>query len=126
MKAEILIVDDEENLVYFLREALRLEFPDCGIQVAGSGEEGLSRLAEHHYDLIIADYRMPGFSGLELIHGVRYLDPHTAIILMTGFGSDELRGQAEELAIDRYFPKPFELDEMLAAVTELLSGRSEA
>ena len=122
MAARILIVDDEENLTYSLKQALLLQFPDSCVDMAYSGEEGLSRLAASTYDLIIADYRMPGFSGLELIKGVRYLDPHTSIILMTAYGSEELQQEAKVLGVVRYFSKPFDLDEMLSTVGQLLPG----
>jgi two-component system, response regulator, stage 0 sporulation protein F len=120
MTARILIVDDEKNLVYLLEQALLLQFPDGAVDVAYSGEEGLSRLAVHPYDLIIADYRMPGFSGLDLIKGVRYLDPRTSIILMTAYGSEELWEEAKGLGVIHYFSKPFEIDEVLSAVSQLL------
>ena len=120
MTANILIVDDEENLVYFLKQALLFRFPDSVVDAAYSGEEGLSRLAVNPYDLIIADYRMPGFSGLDLIKGVRYLDPRTSIILMTAYGSEELWEEAKELGVIHYFSKPFEIDEVLSAVSQLL------
>jgi two-component system response regulator HydG len=122
MTVRILVVDDEENLVYFLRQALLFRFPGSCVDAAYSGEEGLSRLAVSSYDLIIADYRMPGFSGLELIKGVGYLDPRTRVILMTAYGSEELGRKAKELGVARYFNKPFDIDEMLAAVSQLLSG----
>jgi DNA-binding NtrC family response regulator len=122
MAARILIVDDEENLTYSLKQALLLQFPGSCVDMAYSGEEGLSRLAASTYDLIIADYRMPGFSGLELIKGVRYLDPRTSIILMTAYGSDELWQQAKGLGVARCFSKPFDMDDMLAAVSQLLPG----
>ena len=122
MMARILIVDDEENLVFFLKQALLFRFPDSCVDMANSGEEGLSHLAVHAYDLIIADYRMPGLGGMELIKGVRYLDPHTPIILMTAYGSEELGQEAAGLGVARYFGKPFEIDEMLSAVGQLLPG----
>jgi len=122
MAARILIVDDEEKLVFLLKQALLFRFPDSCVDMAYSGEEGLSCLAVHAYDLIIADYRMPGFSGMELIKGVRYLDPRTSIILMTAYGSAELGQEAKALGVAHYFSKPFEIDEMLSAVGQLLPG----
>jgi len=123
VESKIMIVDDEETLVYYLRQALQLQFPGCSVDVAYSGEEGLSHLAQHAYDLIIADYRMPGFSGLELIRGVRYLDASTYLILMTAYGTDDLRAEAQLLGVSYYFQKPFEVDEMLAAVGRLIGAR---
>jgi YesN/AraC family two-component response regulator len=121
MGARILIVDDEKHLVHNLRQVFLLEFPGCCVDAALSGEEALSCLAEASYDLILADLRMPGFDGLELIKGVRYLDPHVAVILMTGYGSASLRRDAASLGVDRYIDKPFDVKDLLQQVGQLLS-----
>jgi DNA-binding NtrC family response regulator len=120
MASRVLIVDDEINLVYVMRQALMLTFPGCEVDMAHSGEEGLSRLADRSYDLIIADFRMPGFSGLDLIKGVRYLDGTVPIILITGYGSPEIQAEAEELSVNEYMEKPFDVDRMLSTVGRLL------
>jgi CheY-like chemotaxis protein len=125
MSANILIVDDERQLVYYLRQALLLELGKVHVDVAYSGEEALSRLAAASYDLILADLRMPGFDGLELVKGVRYLDPDVPIILMTGFGSQALRRQAEQMGVNHYLEKPFEIGEIMAIVNHLLADRDE-
>lgn len=116
----ILIVDDEKPLVYFLRQTLQLELPDSKIDTAYSGEEALSKLAGRGYDLILADVRMPGFDGLALIKGVRYVDPRVPIILMTGFGSPALQEEAEQLGVNHYVDKPFDVSELMATVHRLL------
>jgi DNA-binding response OmpR family regulator len=126
MEARILVVDDEQNLVHFLGQVLALELPGSSVDAAYSGEEALSRLAEGEYDLIIADLRMPGFDGLALIRGVRYLDPRVPIILMTGYGSESLREQAVGLGVDCYVDKPFEVDELLASIRLLLLEQEQA
>ncbi len=116
MTVRILIVDDEENLVLLAQTGSAVPVPRRLAWIRPiSGEEGLSRLAVNAYDLIIADYRMPGFSGLELIKGVRYLDPRTPIILMTAYGSEELWPRGEvDWAWRTTFGKPFDMDEMLS------------
>ncbi len=121
MGVRILIVDDEKHLVQYLGQVLLLEFPDGSVDAAYSGEEALSRLAESSYDLIIADLRMPGFDGLELIKGVRYLDPRVPIVLMTGYGSESIQKQASRLGVNRYVDKPFDVRDLLVEVRQLLS-----
>ena len=123
MSARILVVDDERQLAYYLRQTLLLELPEVDVDTAHSGEEALSRMARAGYDLIIADLRMPGFSGLELIKGVRYLDDEVPIILMTGYGSSGLREEAVKLGATSYVDKPFDVGHMLDAVRSLLSER---
>ena len=123
MEAKILIVDDEKHLVTFLQETLLLEIPGCLVDAAYSGEEALSRLAQSAYDLILADLRMPGFDGLGLVKGIRYLDPHVPIILMTGYGSAAVRQEAAQLGVNHYVDKPFDVGELLQTVSQLLSER---
>lgn len=123
MKTRILIVDDERQLVVTLQRALELEFPGCRVNAAFSGEEALSRLASEVYDLILADLRMPGFDGLELIKGVRYLDSRVPIILMTGYGSEKIREDASRLGVNHYVDKPFDVGELMEIIGELLSRR---
>lgn len=123
MEPRVLIVDDEESLVQVLCRTLEAGFPGVQVDVAYSGEEGLSRLAEMAYDLIIADLRMPGFDGLDLIRGVRYLNPDVPIILATGYGTAEARRQADRLRVDRFLDKPFNVAEMIAVARDLLTNR---
>jgi DNA-binding response OmpR family regulator len=120
MAIKILIVDDEKNLVISLQDTLRLEFRDCQADAAYSGEEALSRLAQSAYDLILADLRMPGFDGLDLVKGIRYLNPSVPIVLMTGFGSEAIRQEATQLGVDHYVDKPFDVGELLLVVSKLL------
>jgi two-component system response regulator (stage 0 sporulation protein F) len=123
--SRILIVDDEKPLVGALQQILSYDFPEVQIDAAFSGEEALSRLADTSYDLIIADLRMPGFDGLDLVKGVRYMEPDVPIVLMTAFGSDVVKGQASELGVKYYLDKPFDVDEILQAVGACLPGREQ-
>ncbi len=125
MNARVLIVDDEKRLAYSLGQTLRLDFPECQVDMAYSGEEALSSLADDTYDLIIADVRMPGVSGMELIKGVRYLDADVPIIVMTGYGSASLRREAAALGVDHYIDKPFNIDELISTVSQLLPSEEE-
>ncbi len=120
MSVRILIVDDEVDLVHNLQRLLLLEFPGSRVDMAFSGEEGLSCLAARSYDLLIADFRMPGFNGLELIKGVRYLDARVPIVLMTGYGSTLVQKEADQLGVNLYIAKPFDVEKMLSAVRKLL------
>ncbi|MFN2218630.1 MAG: response regulator [Anaerolineae bacterium] len=128
MSARVLIVDDEKRLAISLGQTLQLDFPACEVDTASSGEEALSVLASNTYDLIIADVRMPGVSGLDLIKGVRYLDARVPVIIMTGYGSASLRRQAATLGVDHYVDKPFDIDVLMTMVGELLpdQGGSDA
>lgn len=123
MTDRILIVDDEKQLARTLRQMLLLELPGTEIDTAFSGEEALSRLADHQYHLIVADLRMPGLDGLELIKGVRYLDGAVPIVLMTGYGTEGVASEAARLGVDHYVAKPFNVPEMIGVIRRLLPRR---
>jgi len=119
--ARILIVEDEEKVAFFLKESL--SDPESRYQVynASSAEEALATVDSCGFDLVIADFRLPGRNGLELISELRSSHPHTRTMLITAYGSDELEAAAYRHEVARYFAKPFRLDEFVEAVHEILT-----
>ncbi|MFN2289867.1 MAG: response regulator [Anaerolineae bacterium] len=122
MTTRVLVADDEELIGICVRQSLELGLPDCAVDVAHSGEEALLSLADEPHDLIITDYHMPGaINGLDLVEEARRRDAKLPVILMTGFGPTGLRVKAAELAVDYLMQKPFEVDDLLAIASQLLS-----
>ncbi len=125
---QVLIVDDEESLTFFLRESLLEIDPQWEVDTASTGEEAVIKINRNSYSLIIADLRMPGLNGLELLQMVRALEPNTRVILMTGYGSDQVEKEARRLNAYRYVTKPFDMEDMKRWAQEAveesrLSGR---
>lgn len=114
----ILIVDDEPKVVFFLGRSLELKHRNCEVSTARSGEEALKILEKGHVDLLITDLRMPGVSGLELIRWVKTSSPHTRTILITAYGSDQIKTEARRLEVYRYLTKPFNVKDF----TEVVDG----
>ena len=67
----ILIVDDEQTLVFFLRRGLSEAGLNCDVDVVSSGEEALAKLALGEYQVLITDLKMPGINGLVLASAAR-------------------------------------------------------
>ncbi len=101
----ILIAEDQEGLRKALREALRRERYD--VEVAVDGEEALVALARRHFDLLVADMRMPGASGLDLLKRVKATDPETQVIVMTAFGEVSMAVEAMKAGAFDFIGKPF-------------------
>lgn len=80
---QILIVDDEPNVAFFLAKVAKLQGVK-DIEVAGSGEEALAKVIQHTYDLITLDINMPGLSGLEILALLRNMCPHAIIAIISG------------------------------------------
>ena len=120
MTKRVLIVDDEESVVFFLGENLAELGAEYEVETACSGEEALENMSVQHFDLVITDLRMPGVDGLELVEQVRARYPQTRLILMTAFGSDQVEAEARRLQVYRYITKPFRVEDLVDAARQAL------
>ncbi len=124
--ARILIVDDTPDLLQVLVMILR----DAGhiITAARDGQEALGLLKRIEFDLMITDIVMPNKEGLETIMEARRAVPHLKIIAMSGggwFPSQQYLAIAEKLGASAILSKPFSGDDVLAAVSRVLSATEE-
>ena len=116
--SRILIVEDEE----IIRSALRklLEHAGYGVEEAGSVEEAEQFLPDG-FDLIISDLRLPGAPGTEIIDRA----PDTPVLIMTSYASLRSAVDSMKKGAVEYIAKPFDHDEMLAAVENILARQPE-
>ncbi|MBW8010603.1 MAG: response regulator [Chloroflexi bacterium] len=125
MTKNILIVEDEDNLASTLARALRLgSNGGFEVVVCESGEDALSRAANEKFDLVISDLRLPGIDGLEVIAQIVETSGNTRSILMTGYGSDEVKQRASKIS-DGYLPKPFDMLDLLVLVQRVIDKTGE-
>ena len=124
-KARILVVDDEEGMCEFLHYLLEGEGYE--VEVAHSGDQALTKVEETAFDLILADIKMPGIDGLEMLRHIREADEETVVIVMTGYSSLESAIKAIKYDASDYLTKPFDdPDAVLAAVERGLSAQTVA
>ncbi len=101
----ILVVDDEELVREFLKEALTRR--SYQVHIAEDGKKAKTILKEESYDLILTDLKMPGVSGLDLLRFVKAHHPETQVIMMTAYGTIENAVEAMRLGAFEYITKPF-------------------
>ena len=118
----ILVVDDEETLIFFLKQGLQEMEISCNVDVASSGEDALTKLTYNRYDLLITDLKMPGISGFTLVEVARSLHPDIKVILMTAFGSREVQDEAKSLKVEGYLTKPFPTANLLDMADVILQA----
>ena len=80
----ILLVDDQRDILKLLHSTLNTLAHEMDIFEAPSGEEALLEASRNKVDLLVADYRLPGITGVELMHKIRAKYPDVRIILITG------------------------------------------
>ena len=126
MPDKILVVDDEESILFALMEY----FTKCGYEVdcAREIEEALALLTTARYSVAIVDLRLTGVDGvegLEFIELLRKQSPKTRAILLTAYGSPEIEREALNRGVDILLHKPKPLHEMARVVADLLAERDE-
>ncbi len=114
MAPRVLLVDDEEDILWGLSRALS----KAGYEVlsASNGREALELLKSQPVDVIVTDIKMPEVSGLELISEAKKLYPQVAVIVMTARGSEEHMRESYDRGAVEYLEKPFDLDQFLNIV----------
>lgn len=117
---KILIVDDEPTILMTLSHVLSNK--DTVVITSSRIEEAEEALARYTFDLVIADIRlsgMYGIEGLELLSYVKKMSPETAVIIMTAYGSDEMRDEAFKRGAFHYYEKPINMTQLLSMVRTL-------
>ncbi len=115
LKSRILVVDDEEDLAARMKRELEREGYE--VAVAYDGIEGLEYFKNNHVDTVIADIRMPGSNGLDMLAECRALNPDFVPIVITGFGDHEKAIKSLKLGAFEYLKKPISIEELISAVT---------
>jgi DNA-binding response OmpR family regulator len=117
-KKRILVVEDQDNK----RNLLRLALGEYDVAAIGDYDTGLRMAKRQYFDLYILDNQIPGGTGIELCRRIREFDPNTPILFCSGRAdSSEALGAGAQA----YFAKPIKVQEVLWAVTELLSTSAQ-
>jgi DNA-binding NtrC family response regulator len=110
----ILVVDDEAAQRELIGGFLRKQGHE--ILLAAGGAEALARVRETQVDLVLSDFKMPGMSGVDLLQGVKAVNPEIPFILMTAYGTVETAVQAMKDGAADYLTKPLDLEELLLRI----------
>ena len=111
---QILVVEDDRDIAQLL--VMHLTDLGCDVSVTHDGNQGYTRLLNHHYDLVILDVMMPGMDGFELCKKIRARADYTPVLMLTARSSELDRVLGLELGADDYLTKPFSIRELLARV----------
>ena len=114
---KILVVDDEKSIVKGIK--FSLEQDDMKVEVAYDGETALELAKANHYDMILLDIMLPGFSGLEVCQMIREFSD-VPIIMLTARSEERDELQGFELGVDEYISKPFSPKILVARVNAIL------
>jgi len=120
-QGSVLIIDDEVEIRESLQTLLELEGYE--VETAATGEEGLARLGEHPFDLVLLDLALPDRNGIELLPEIRALDFQIAIIMITAYGTVEDAVRAMQTGAANFLQKPWDNEKLLADVRVAVARR---
>ncbi len=110
----VLIIDDEAAIRESLETLLELE--GYGVESASTGEEGLARIGERSFDLVLLDLALPDRNGMDLLAEIHLQDPGLSIIMVTAYGTVENAVKAMQAGAANFVQKPWDNEKLLADV----------
>ncbi len=115
----ILIIDDDKDICLVLSKFLIKN--NYEVDVAHRGDEGLKLLRTHDYTLILCDYRLPDFTGVEMLRKIKLLQPTVAVIIITGYSDVRTAVETFRYGANDYVTKPLYPDELLVTIRETIA-----
>lgn len=122
-RGNILVVDDEKNLCDYL--SIILSKDGFSVSLAHRAEEALSLMEEQPFDLVIADVKMEGMNGIEMLEKIKTADPDIPVIIMTAHSTWGMAVEAMRLGAQDFIKKPFKNRIIREAAVRLIEYRSQ-
>lgn len=118
VKGSILIIDDEQEIRGSLEQLLGVA--GYRLTTAATAEEGLRRIEEGVFDLVLLDISLPDRNGLEILKLIRRDSPDTGVIMITAYDSSQMAFQASKEGAESYITKPWDNDKLLLEIRNAL------
>ncbi len=117
----ILVIDDEPVIRELLDDVLSRK--GYAVDTAENGDVGVAKAQETSYDVVFTDIRMPGISGVEVYRRIKVFSPESQVIVMTGYGLEEMIQQALDMGAFADVKKPFDLETIYELAERALESR---
>jgi DNA-binding NtrC family response regulator len=118
----ILVVDDDEKVLFVLCTALERMENRFEIKSADNGNAALNAVKQEPFDLVVTDVRMPEMNGIELTAAIKNLAPKTDVIWITAFDCRNLRYERKKYGVLRCINKPVRIEEIRKVVLEVIEA----
>ncbi len=124
MHKKILVVDDEKLVRWTIQQSMGKQ--NVRVVSAATGAEAMAKLQEERFDIVITDFVMPGFNGIEVARRARELQPESKIVMITAHETILDRNEVEQAGVSSIINKPFMISEVRNIISDLLSEKRDA
>ena len=121
--SRVLLIDDSPEDIELILEKIHPEENDLLVEAVHSAEEGLVHVRRNDYDVVLCDFKLPGISGLTFIKLAMETRPNTPVVLLTGYGTEELEHRAERESVYAFLRKPVERELLQRIIQDALAYR---
>ncbi len=122
--AKILLIEDEAAIRRVLTKILSEESKDYEVEEAQDGLEGINKIREGDYDLVLCDIKMPKMDGVEVLEAARKFKPETPVVMISGHGDLDTAVNTMRLGAFDYISKPPDLNRLLNTVRNALDKKT--
>ncbi|QSE97405.1 sigma-54-dependent transcriptional regulator [Fulvivirga lutea] len=123
MNYKVLIIDDDEDICLLLERLLSKN--DYSVSTAEDGESGFKLLKKDKPDLVLCDFKLPDYSGIDMLRKIKVLHPQLPVIIITGYSDVKIAVDALKKGAYNYVTKPLYPDEILMMVKEAISSHHQ-
>src|SRR5512135_830600 len=115
MKPSVLVVDDKQEMLKLLERIIGGEL-DVEVHSADNGKKALEIISGKPVSVVIADVKMPGMDGIELLRQIKKLNESVVVIMMTAYGTIETAVEALKLGAYDFVAKPFDEERLVHTI----------
>ncbi|MEJ2642773.1 MAG: response regulator [Desulfosarcinaceae bacterium] len=125
MKRLVLIVDDNQEMLFTLKDGLEKYAHTFSVMISGDGVDAVRKIQQHLVSVVVTDLKMPRMDGISLLSAITTHYPGTPVIVMTGYITDHIQDKALHSGAVDYIEKPFLVDDLAAKIIAVINHEAD-
>lgn len=125
MKRLVLIVDDNQEMLFTLKDGLEKYASTFTVMISGDGVDAFRKMQQHLVSVVVTDLKMPRMDGISLLSAITTNYPGTPVVVMTGYITDNIQDKALQSGAVDYIEKPFLVDDLAAKIMAVINREAD-
>jgi CheY-like chemotaxis protein len=125
MRRLVLIVDDNQEMLFTLKDGLEKYASTFTVMISGDGVDAIRKMQRHQVSVVVTDLKMPRMDGISLLSAITTHYPGTPVVVMTGYITDNIQDKALQSGAVDYIEKPFLVDDLAAKIMAVIGHEAD-